>query len=169
VCCVCVCVSVLLVTIKTLKILGTGRWSIISLQVFNGSEPVYDYSKARGWLDMVPADQRIGVSGNDLDNHSWPLDVGLLYVIRFYLFVERCDQIQGVTGVLHPGAHKIYYGAVRGKLINFVSLNTALLAVHTCTEKASAAAEIARVAEAQPRQRHEEEKGGGEEEVVVVD
>jgi hypothetical protein len=157
-----VVVSVLVMTMKPLWFLDTGHCRI-SFLVFNGSEAVYDYGKAHGWLDMVPAAQRMGVSGDELDNHSWTLDVGLLYVsgdvtVRFYVFGEHCDQIQGVTGVLHPGAHKIDYGAVRGKLISFVSLNTALLAVHACKEKASAAAELARVGEAAAAA---ETRGGG--------
>ena len=138
------------VTIKTLPLFDAGRCRI-SLIVFNNAEPVYDYGKAHGWLDMVHAAERMGVSGDALYTHEWTMNVGLLHLsgdvsIRFYAFGEDCDQIQGITGVLLPGAQKIDYGSVRGKLISFVSLNTALLPVHAGKAKALAAAAAAAAA-----------------------
>ena len=107
----------------------------MSMVIFGGGgKPIFDHGKAHGWLQLS-ADG--GPAAQAIDKHlcSHTMDVGGLCVsgdlsIRFYVFDDDCQQISGVTGLVHPGANQIDYGGVRGKCVCFVSLNTSMLALH---------------------------------------
>jgi hypothetical protein len=103
----------------------------ISFVLFNGAgQPVYDYGKANGWLDLSSA-----FRPPDYVNGSWNLHVGLLGLkgdvcFRFYLFDNECSQIRGIVGRVLAGAKQIDYAGVRGRLVFFLTTHTSMLSAH---------------------------------------
>ena len=119
------------VTIESLPFYARGGCRMSMVIFDGGGKPVYDHGKARGWLQLA-AD-----GAQEFDGHlcAHILDVGGLCLcgdvsIRFYVFEDDCQQISGVTGLVHPGANQIVYGSVRGKCVCFLSLNTSMMSLH---------------------------------------